>query len=77
MKLLSKDLLREYGFIDDINKSNSGIEVMAKDQFEIVIKENNSFYYSNLGIDYPLKDIAALRKLYKEVKRMELIPIKR
>ena len=72
MKLLSKDLLREYGFYDDVKKSGVIVEVFTRDGFDIVIKEGGLFFYSNLGIDYPLKDLTALRKLFKEVKRQEL-----
>ncbi|PBQ30471.1 hypothetical protein CNR22_01375 [Sphingobacteriaceae bacterium] len=73
MKLLSKDVLQEYGFSENIQKTNSWIEVMSRDNVDIVIKEGN-FYYSNLGIDYPLKDLAALRKFYKEIKNQDLKP---
>lgn len=76
MKLLSKDLLREYGFSENTGKSSDQIEVMTKDQFDIIIRDGSSFYYSNFGIDYPLNDIAALRKLYKEVRSVELKPVK-
>jgi hypothetical protein len=74
MKLLSKDVLQEYGFSENIHKTNSWIEVMTRDNVDIVIKEG-SFYYSNLGIDYPLKDLAGLRKFYKEVKNQDLKPL--
>lgn len=50
-------------------------EVMPIEQFDIVIKENNACYYSNFGIDYPLNDIEAQTKLYKDVKWTELRPI--
>jgi hypothetical protein len=72
MKLLSKDVLRDYGFIDNAEKSNVLIQVMSRKQFDVCIKDGTYFFYSNLGIDYPLKDLATLRKLYKEVKREDL-----
>jgi len=75
MKLLSEDLLKEYGFVIDPVKSNHIIKVMTRDNMEIVMKDNGSFYYSNVGIDYPLKDIAGLRKLYKELRSTDLKPV--
>lgn len=74
MKLLSEDLLKEYGFIENTTKSSTSMKIMTRDNLEIVIK-NGSFYYSNIGIDYPLKDIASLRKLYKETRSQDLKPI--
>lgn len=74
MKLLSEDLLKEYGFIEKTTKSSTSMKIMTRDNLEIVIK-NGSFYYSNTGIDYPLKDIASLRKLYKETRSQDLKPI--
>jgi hypothetical protein len=72
MKLLSKELLKEYGFVMDMDKSDSRVALMRMKDFEIIIKEGGNFYYSNLGIDYPLKDLAGLRKLFKEVKGRDL-----
>ena len=74
MKLLSKDILHEYGFAENELKSDNKKEVLTKDNFDIVLKDGN-YYYSNLGIDYPLKDLTALRKFYKEVKNRELSPV--
>lgn len=74
MKLLSEDLLKEYGFIEDSVKTNSNMKVMVRDEMEIVIK-HDGIYYTNMGFDYPLKDIAGLKKLYREVKREELKPL--
>lgn len=74
MKLLSKDLLQEFGFSENLEKMYGGIEVMTRDNVNIVIKEGN-FYYSNLGIDYPIRDLAALRKFYKEIKNQDLKPV--
>lgn len=73
MKLLSKDLLQEYGFTENIVKTNAWIEVMTRDDLDIVIKEGR-FFYSNLGIDYPLKDLAGLRKFCKELRNQDLKP---
>ena len=70
MKLLTKNLLKEYGFI-----AKDSDTIMTKDKFNVVIKNGGNFYYSNMGFDYPLPDIASLRKLYKEVKGEELKPI--
>ena len=75
MKLLSKDILREYGFVDDASKSNVQAEVMTREGFNIIIKEGGLFFYSNFGIDYPLKDLTTLRKVFKEAKSKELMPM--
>ena len=74
MKLLSKDLIKEYGFVDNEEKSNLDFEVMSKDQFDVIIK-GGLFYYSNFGIDYPLKDLATLKRIYKEAKSLDLKPL--
>lgn len=72
MKLLSEDLLKEYGFIEKPHvAARNVIKVMTRDNFDIVIREDG-IYYTNLGIDYPLKDTTALRKLYKENKKVDL-----
>lgn len=47
------------------------IKVMSEDNIDISIKKNE-IYYTNMGFDYPLRDTAALRKLYKEVRSEEL-----
>ena len=75
MKLLTKDILREYGFADDVAKSNVMVEVMTRDGFDILIKENGLFFYSNFGIDYPLKELTTLRKVFKEGKSKELTAV--
>lgn len=75
MKLLSEDLLKEYGFIEKPHvTARNVIKVMTRDKFDIVIREDG-IYYTNLGIAYPLRDTAALRKLYKENKKVDLKPI--
>lgn len=72
--MLNEDLLNEYGFIEKIEKSNSQIKIFTRDKIDIAIK-NDGIYYTNMGFDYPLRDIAALRKLYKEVRGEELKPL--
>lgn len=71
MKILTEDLLREYGFMDVPAKSSIKVKVMTHKDFDVSIKANG-IYYTNLGIDYPLGDTATLRKVYKEVKNEEL-----
>jgi hypothetical protein len=71
MKILTEDLLREYGFMDNPSKSSTRIKVMSRNEFDVSIKIDG-IYYSNLGFDYPLRDTATLRKVYKEVKNEEL-----
>jgi hypothetical protein len=71
MKLLTKDLLKEYGFTEDKIKSNALITVMTRDGFDIIIK-HGEYYYSEKGIDRLLRDTASLRKLYKELKGEDL-----
>ena len=75
MKLLSKNLLMEYGFTENKVKANNINEVMTRNEVDIVIKDGRSFYCSNMGIEYPLKDIAGLRKLYKELRSEDLKPV--
>lgn len=76
MKLLTKDLLKEYGFTENKTRSNSIITVMTRDAIDIIIKHGEC-YYSNMGVDHPLRDTASLRKLYKELKGEKLKPIPR
>jgi hypothetical protein len=76
MKLLSIDLLKEHGFIENVIKTNSRLVVMTKDEIDIIIKNDNTFCYSNNDVDYTLKDIAALRKLYRELRNEDLKPSK-
>ncbi len=72
MKLLSEDLLKEYGFTEKPSKIiHNAIKVMTRDNIDIVIREDG-IYYTNMGFDYLLEDITALRKLYKEVRREDL-----
>jgi predicted solute-binding protein len=74
MKLLSKDILLEYGFSENELKTSIKIEVMTRDNFDITLKDGQ-YYYSNLGIDYPLKDLAGLRKFYREARNSDLLPV--
>lgn len=71
MKILTEQLLREYGFMDNPSKSSARVKIMTRNEFDVSIKIDG-IYYSNLGFDYPLKDTATLRKVYKEVKNEEL-----
>ncbi len=71
MKILTEDLLREYGFMDNPSKSSTRVKVMSRNEFDVSLKIDG-IYYTNLGFDYPLRDTAALRKIYREVKCEEL-----
>jgi hypothetical protein len=73
MKLLTKDLLIEYGFTENKIRSNSLITVMSRGTVDVIIKHGEC-YYSAMGVDLPLRDMAALRKLYKLLKGEELKP---
>lgn len=74
MKLLTEELLKEYGFIENPEKASRHIiKVMSKEGFDIVVKMDG-FFYINLGLSYPLRDTASLKKLYKEVKSKDLLP---
>ncbi len=59
MKILTEDLLSDYGFIDKSFKSTSNINVMTKNDFEISIRADG-MYYTNIWIDYPINDTANL-----------------
>ena len=71
-KVVNKDLLAEYGFEQIEEKTKDLLTVMAKDAFEVVVTADGAVFYSNMGFDYPLKDLATLKKVYKEVRRKEL-----
>jgi hypothetical protein len=75
MKLINKDILLEYGFVHNEQKSNPTAIIMTRAKVEIVIKSDGTVYYSNLGIQYPIKDLSALRKLYKEIRNVDLKPL--
>jgi hypothetical protein len=76
MKLINKDILLDYGFVENESKSLNDNTVMTRDKIDIVIKSDGTTWYSNMGFDYPVKDVAALRKLYKEIRNIELNSIK-
>lgn len=71
MKILTEDLLKEYGFVQNVEKSNPHVKVYTRNKVDISIK-SDGIYYSNLGFDYPLRDTASLRKIYKEIRNEEL-----
>jgi hypothetical protein len=75
MKLINKDILSEYGFVLKEQKSNSTEIIMTRAKVDIVLKNDGTVWYSNMGIDYPLKDLSALRKLYKEIRNTDLKPL--
>lgn len=69
---LNKETLEEYGFRKVEAKSKGSVTVFSRNKVEIAISDSGSVYYSNMGFDYPLADLAALKKLYKELRRVEL-----
>lgn len=73
MNLLNEDILKEFGFIESPQKNTDFSKAMSRDNIDLHIK-NDGIYYSNMGFDYPLIDTAALKKLYKELKSVELKP---
>lgn len=75
MKLLCKIVLEEYGF-NELPENIGPDVIMAKDNFKLTLNADGTCYYSNLGINYPVKDLTGLKKLYKEVKGVELQEIK-
>ena len=76
----SASFLEAYAIIIRFHGSKSQSEEIlhethaSRDNFDIVIREDG-IYYTNLGIDYPLRDTAALRKFYKENKKVDLKPL--
>jgi hypothetical protein len=70
---LTKEILEEYGFKIIEAKTKDRITVFTKDKVEIVVVDDGSVFYSNMGFDYPLNDLPALKKLFKELRRTELI----
>ena len=73
MKLISKDLLIEYGFKQVESELKIKGILMTRDKFTVTLMEDGECYYRNLGIDYPLRDLAALKKIYKEAQNTDLI----
>lgn len=72
MEPLNEDHLKAFGFTEKTHMSNNIIiKVMTYDNINLVIKQDG-IYYSNMGFDYPLKDTASLKKLYKELRSKEL-----
>lgn len=69
---INKQILEEYGFRKLESKSKDRITVYSRNKVEIVISDSGEVYYSNMGFDYPLENLAALKKLYKELRRIEL-----
>lgn len=72
MKLISRDLLNEYGFIETVNKEKAKGIALTKNNFTVILKEDGECFFISMGIAYPLKDLTALKKLYKEVRSEEL-----
>jgi len=75
MKLISKILLSEYGFIETVNKEKIKGIAMTKNNFTVILNDDGRCYFISVGIAYPLKELAALKKLYKEVRSEELTEI--
>lgn len=69
---LTKEILDEYGFKIIEGKTKDRITVFTKDKVEIVVVDDGTVMYSNMGFDYPLPDLPALKKLFKELRRTEL-----
>jgi len=69
---INKELLEEYDFKIVEAKSKNRISVFTKNKLDIVLSDDGSAYYSNMGFDYILKSEADLKKLYKELRREEL-----
>jgi hypothetical protein len=72
---LNKDILEVYGFKKIEEKSKDRIQVFTKSKIDIVVSDDGSIYYSNMGFDYMLKTEADLKKLYKELRRETLVKI--
>lgn len=72
-ELLTKDILKAYGFQFVESKSKNKISVFTKNKIDIVITDEGSVYYSNMGFDYILRDLYDLKKLYKELRREDLV----
>ena len=75
MKLINKDILLEYGFVLKEPKAKSTEIIMTRAKVDIVLKNDGTVWYSNMGIDYPIKDLSALIKLYKEIRNTDLKPL--
>ena len=71
-KQLNKDILESYGFKKVEAKSKERIQVFTRNKIDIILSDDGSVYYSNMGFDYMLKTEADLKKLYKELRRETL-----
>ncbi len=69
---LNKETLEAYGFKKVEAKSKDRIQVFTKSNIDIILSDDNSVYYKNMGFDYMLKTDADLIKLYKELRRETL-----
>lgn len=69
---INKDILESYDFNKNEAKSKHRIQVFTKNKIDIVLSDDGSVYYSNMGFDYILKTEADLKKFYKELRREEL-----
>ena len=72
---INKELLEAYGFKKAEDESKDRIQVFTKSKIDIVLSDDGSVYYSNMGFDYMLKTEADLKKLYKELRRETLTKI--
>lgn len=71
-KQVNKEILENYGFELVESKSKDRVQVFTKSKIDIVISDDRSVYYSNMGFDYIIKTEDDLKKLYKELRREEL-----
>ncbi len=69
---LNQEILESYGFKKVEAKSKDRIQVFTRSKIDIVISDDGSVYYSNMGFDYILKTETDLKKLYKELRRETL-----
>ena len=71
-KKLNQEIIEAYGFKKVEEKSKDCIQVFTFNKVDLVLSDDGSVYYSNMGFDYMLKDEDDLKKLYKELRREEL-----
>lgn len=67
---MSEKLLLQYGF--ELSNIESIYKTYVKDGFYIIEKPDESYWYSNMGFDYPIKSEDDLKKIYFEVRRKKL-----
>jgi hypothetical protein len=72
MKAMSEELLIQYGFESIEVKQKGIIKTFSKNNFVVVMEQDDSFYYSYIGIEYPLKNEDDLQKIYFEARREKL-----